>query len=54
MTEPFLTVLHELGEELFGVQYVWMRRHVEAWANANPERIQWLEHRLRNHLGAKR
>ncbi len=46
MTDPFIAVIHELGEELFGVQYVWMRGHVERWAATNPERVAWLEHRL--------
>lgn len=50
MTEAFLAVLHELGEELFGTQYLWMRPHVEAWAKANPTRIAWLERRLRETL----
>ena len=47
MPDAFLGILHELGEELFGVQYVWMRPHVERWANNNPERVAWLERRLR-------
>ena len=46
MTDPFIAVVHELGEELFGVQYVWMRAHVERWAATNPERVAWLEQRL--------
>jgi hypothetical protein len=47
MPDAFVGILHELGEELFGVQYVWMRPHVERWAANNPERVQWLERRLR-------
>jgi hypothetical protein len=46
MSDPFVGILHELGEELFGVQYLWMRPHVERWAATNPERVAWLERRL--------
>lgn len=46
MGDPFVALVHELGEELFGVQYVWMRAHVEQWASENPERVTWLEQRL--------
>lgn len=54
MSDPFVAFVHELGEELFGAQYVWMRAHVEQWASVNPERVAWLEHRLHEYAEAKR
>jgi hypothetical protein len=46
-TDPFLRLLDDLGEELLGAQWVLVRSHVEAWAKVNPERLAWLEARVR-------
>ena len=42
----FERFLNELGEEVFGVQWVFIRPHVERWLRDNPERVQWLTKRL--------
>lgn len=52
MSENFGRFLDELGEELFGVQWVFFRPQVARWAQANPERIAWLEGRMRAYAEA--
>jgi hypothetical protein len=42
--------LDELGEELFGTQWLWLRPHVAAWVQRNPERVEWLRRRLRERI----
>jgi hypothetical protein len=42
-----LGFVHELGEELLGTRYLPMRGVVEAYFRANPERVKWLEARIR-------
>lgn len=46
MTDPFLSTLDEVGEEVFGVQWLAFRPFVARWVDANPERVAWLRHRL--------
>jgi hypothetical protein len=41
--------LNELGEELLGLQWVWMRPHIEHWLHKYPEKAAWLDHRLCNY-----
>ena len=43
----FTAFLDEVGEELFGVQWVFFRPQVQRWALTNPERMAWLEARMR-------
>lgn len=42
----FEQFLNDLGEEVFGVQWVFIRPHVERWVRDNPERVAWLKKRL--------
>lgn len=46
MTDAFTHFLNDVGEEVFGVQWVFMRPHVERWLQSNPERVAWLTKRL--------
>ena len=46
---PLFEFLNELGEEILGTRWLPLRRHVEAWLKANPERAAWLDYRLRQY-----
>jgi hypothetical protein len=46
----FPAFLNELGEELFGAQWLWLRPHVALWVQQNPERVAWLRKRLQQRL----
>jgi hypothetical protein len=41
--------LDEVGEEVFGLQWVFIKPHVARWLDTNPERLAWLESRLRTY-----
>jgi hypothetical protein len=46
MSDGFDAFLNELGEEIFGVQWVLYRPAVARWTATNPERVLWLRRRL--------
>jgi hypothetical protein len=50
----FAGFLDELGEELFGAQWPFYRPALMRWVDANPERVAWLEGRMRAYAGAMR
>ncbi|MHB8633018.1 MAG: hypothetical protein ACYDBQ_03490 [Thermoplasmatota archaeon] len=54
MRDAFTRFLDELGEELFGAQWAFYRPHVQRWAATNPERVAWLEARMRAYAEAMR
>jgi hypothetical protein len=50
MPDPFTQVLDDVGEEVFGLQWLAFRPLVARWVEDNPERVAWLRHRLRQHV----
>jgi hypothetical protein len=47
MTAFFHDIVDEMGEEILGAQWPFFRPHVSRWIAANPERVVWLCHRIR-------
>jgi hypothetical protein len=41
--------LDELGEELLGAQWVYLKPILTRWLDNHPERIPWLESRIRRY-----
>ena len=50
MTSGFQTTLDELGEEIFGLQWLCFRPVVAAWVVRNPDRVDWLCRRIRQRV----
>lgn len=50
MPDGFQATLDELGEEIFGLQWLAVRPAVAAWVARNPERVAWLCRRLRQRV----
>jgi hypothetical protein len=45
----FEAFVEELGEEVLGTQWLAFRGVVRAWAERNPERVAWMECRIRDY-----